>query len=87
MNIQDLNSHPVNSMMETVLGFNRPDGNCPSSELPLVGIFWVGIVRRGRSLCPVVMGAGRTGQGGALAPPWNFKIIIIIAYKCNMYYL
>ena len=33
------------------------------------------------------MGAGRTGQGGALAPPWNFKIIIIIAYKCNMYYL
>ena len=33
------------------------------------------------------MGAGRTGQGGALAPPWNFKIIIIIVYKCNMYYL
>ena len=33
------------------------------------------------------MGAGRTGQGVALAPPWNFKFIIIIAYKCNMYYL
>ena len=33
------------------------------------------------------MGAGRTGQGGALAPPWNFKIIIIIVYKCNIYYL
>ena len=26
-------------------------------------------------------------QGGALAPSWNFKLIIIIVYKCNMYYL
>ena len=29
--------------------------------------------------------AGR-GKEGALAPPWNFKIIIFF-YKCNMYYL
>lgn len=30
------------------------------------------------------MGAGK---GGALVPPWNFKIIIIIVYKCNTYLL
>ena len=50
----------------------------PSKKLALLDI--------ALQLMPI-MGAGRTGQGGALVPPWNFKIIIIIVYKCNMYYL